>query len=136
MEQTQKLTLPKEKLVLQDMTPSVVNLTIKLLTLLGVPIYKETDAFDSTYPALCYDLTHITQRRNADSSDGSGSSYKQVATAEEFIAYFSKPIFYKIQLNEANEYETTVYADRIRVGCQTITEEKIEEILSLMKKLK
>lgn len=116
------INLPKGEYILNDIDPIIVNLTIRLLRNLGVPIYESTKDFEPLYPYLVWDGEEIIQSKVYGGRE-------VINSPNEFIDLFEKhPI--KMKLNA--EYDAVVEGDTITVGCQKFPVGVLRKLLTLI----
>jgi hypothetical protein len=109
------------------------NAAIKRLRELGVNVYVDTTEFDPEYPRLLWDSDKqlIQTKAHEDCHD----EYETVVhSIEEFVALFEVPEVIEVR-NISEKYSAEVFADRIEVGCQTISAEKFKELIADAKKM-
>lgn len=119
-----KLQFSSRNFRLDSTNPMIQNMVIAWLRKEGVPVYSDTTEYDSTYPILYWDGEHITQTM----------SQKDVQySVEEFIDQF----FISYKTIEIGSYSSVIDSGiEIKVGCQTISFETVEEVYNEMKKLR
>jgi len=111
--------------------PLYVNILIKALRELNIPIYSEVSTFDPEYPYLGWDGSVITQYVELGGTDG---RVIIVNSIEEFIAALTIPD--EIRMKLTDDYEAIISADKVKVGCQTIPFEKVKELYDNMVSLR
>ena len=119
-----KKVLPTSELVFTNTDEFAVNLLISIMKNLGVPIYGESQEYDPEYPHLVWDGRCITQSVEISKWRG------QINTIEEFVRQFTDMSSKTIKLTD--DYNATITADKVKVGCQEIPFEKLEEIWNTM----
>ena len=97
---------------------------------LGVDVYEGTTKFDPEYPRLLWDSDNQLTQTKADEDDYS----TVVHSLEEFVALFEVPEAIAIK-DISESYNAEVFADRIKVGCQTISAEKFKELVAAAKEM-
>ena len=120
-----KKVLPKQELVFTNTDEFAVNLLIDIMRKLGVKIYENSQAYDPEYPYLTWDGDNISQARSTHFGNR-----REINTIEEFVRQFAETTSKTIKLND--EYDVTITADKVIVGCQEITFEKLEEVWNTM----
>lgn len=118
-----KKVLPTQELVFTNTDEFTVNLLIDIMRKLGVKIYENSQAYDPEYPYLVWDGNYITQSL-------AEVGRIKINTIEEFVRQFAETTSKTIKLND--EYDVTITADKVIVGCQEITFEKLEEVWNTM----
>jgi hypothetical protein len=107
-----------------------MNAAIKRLRELGVDVYEGTTEFDPDYPRLLWDRSNEVTQTKADEDDYSTVVY----SLEEFVALFEVPETIVVK-DISEKYSAEVFADRIEVGCQTISVEKFKELIAAAKEM-
>jgi hypothetical protein len=110
-------------------TQDNITNAIKYLRSLKVPTYEGTTEFDPEYPRLTWDGTNVTQTKSKTKPNT-----VIVNSVDEFVALF-EPINVIHVENISERYSAKVYADRIEVGCQTISTEKFKELVKAAKNM-
>jgi hypothetical protein len=119
-----KKVLPTQELVFTNTDEFAVNLLISIMKNLGVPVYVESQEYDPEYPHLVWDGRCITQSVEI-------SKWREpVNTIEDFVRQFTEISSKTIQLT--GDYSAYITADKVVVGCQEITFEKLEEVWNTM----
>ena len=103
---------------------------IKRLRDLGVDVYEGTTEFDPEYPRLLWEHGDQLTQTKADEDDYS----TVVHSLEEFVALFEVPEAIEVK-DISEKYSAEVFADRIEVGCQTISAEKFKELIAAAKEM-
>jgi hypothetical protein len=103
---------------------------IKRLRDLGVDVYEGTTEFDPEYPRLLWDRGGQLTQTKADEHDYGTVVY----SLEEFVALFEVPEAIEVK-DISEKYSAEVFADRIEVGCQTISAEKFKELIAAAKEM-
>lgn len=107
-----------------------MNAAIKRLRDLGVNTYEGTTEFDPEYPRLLWDRDNQLTQTKADKNN-----YGTVVhSLEEFVALFEVPEAIAVK-DISESYNAEVFADRIEVGCQTISAEKFKELITAAKEM-
>lgn len=115
-----KKELPKHEIVFTNTSPFKVNLLLDILGRLGVAIDSNTIAYDPDYPYLVWGSSNcITQSKTTIDK-------REVNTIEDFLEYFVEDDTRTIYLTD--DYQAIVKSDKIIVGCQTISYEKLKEV--------
>ena len=120
-----KKVLPTREFVFMNTDEFTVNLLIDIMRKLGVKIYENSQEYDPEYPYVVWDGDNISQIRSL-----SHHNRREINTIEEFVRQFAETTSKTIKLND--EYEVTIKADKVIVGCQEITFEKLEEVWNTM----
>jgi len=107
-----------------------MNAAITRLRELGVNTYEFTTEFDPEYPQLVWDSYGQLTQTKADEDDYS----TVVHSLEEFVALFEVPEAIAVK-DISEKYSAEVFADRIKVGCQTISAEKFKELIAAAKEM-
>ena len=108
-------------------TQDNISNAIRYLRSLGVPTFKDTTEFDPEYPRLLWDGTNVTQTKSKTKSNA-----VIVNSVDEFVALF-EPVKVVHVENISEDYSAKVYADHVKVGCQTISAEKFKELVNAAK---
>lgn len=108
--------------------PLYVNILIKALRELNIPIYNRTETFDPDYPYLGWDGSVVTQYIELDKS----TSSRDIITnsIEEFIAALTIPD--EIHMKLTDDYNAVITLDKVKVGCQEIPFDKVKELYDNM----
>lgn len=123
-----KKELPKHEIVFTNTSPFKVNLLLDILERLGVEISNETQAYDPDYPYLVWGSGGcITQGKAV-------LGRESVDTIEAFLEYFVEDDIRTIQLTD--DYQAIVKSDKIIVGCQTISYEKLKDVWNTINALR
>lgn len=120
---------PSKKVAFDCKDEVLVNLVIKLLRDTDLEVYEDTTKFDPTYPYVVWDGDCLTQYIDLEEHED--------IVIETDMGKFLKHFFLeeKIVITLTEDYNAVVYADEVKVGCQTIPAEKIEEVYKAMKSL-
>jgi hypothetical protein len=118
-----KKVLPEQELVFTNADEFTVNLLISIMGNLGVEIYEHSQTYDPNYPYLVWDGDRITQAAGV-------LNRTKIDTIEDFVRQFTETTSKTIQLT--NDYQATIWPDKITVGCQEITFKKLEEVWNTM----
>ena len=123
------VTQPSKKVAFNCKDEVLVNLVIKLLRDTDLKVYEDTTEFDPTYPYVVWDGDHLTQYIYLEGDED--------LVIETDMGKFLKHFFIeeKIVITLTEDYNAVVYAHEVKVGCQTIPAEKIEEVYKAMKNL-
>ena len=108
-------------------TQDNITNAIKYLRSLKVPTYEGTTEFDPEYPRLTWDGISVTQTKSKTKPNT-----VIVNSVDEFVALFEPVNVIHVE-NISERYSAKVYADRIEVGCQTISAEKFKELVNAAK---
>jgi hypothetical protein len=95
---------------------------------LGVDRYNIEKGYRKDFPYLMWDGTSFCRTSSLSRADSI-----VVNTVGDFMKHFISSGTEEIQLT--SEYKATIHPDKVIVGCQTITKEKVEEILKIMNEL-
>lgn len=118
---------PNRTVECREKDPSKITLGIKLLRAMGVNVGESTVEYDRLYPYLVWNNDNETVYQTKGEP-----SQVHVHTIEDFIALFKKQSKIKINLNV--DYDAVISNSKeVKVGCQTISREKVEEVLAAMK---
>ena len=108
-------------------TQDNISNAIRYLRSLGVPTFSDTTEFDPEFPRLTWDGTNVTQTKSKTKPNA-----VIVNSVDEFVALFEPVNVIHVE-NISENYSAKVYADRIEVGCQTISAEKFKELVNAAK---
>lgn len=108
-------------------TQDNISNAIRYLRSLGVPTFSDTTEFDPEFPRLTWDGTNVTQTKSKTKPNA-----VIVNSVDEFVALFEPVNVIHVE-NISERYSAKVYADRIEVGCQTISAEKFKELVNAAK---
>ncbi len=95
---------------------------------LGAERYNAEQGYKTGFPYLMWDGSMFCRAGGLNYS-----SSIVVDTVGDFMKHFISSGTEEIQLT--SEYKATIHPDKVIVGCQTITKEKVEEILKIMNEL-
>ena len=119
-----KRQIPKEYFQLDSNNPSIQKMVIDFLRKEGIPVLKHTTEYDPSYPILVWDEGTITQSK---------AERDKKYSVEEFIDQF----FTNYETVKVGTYTTLIdNGNEIRVGCQIISFETVEQVYNEMKKLR
>lgn len=120
---------PSKKVAFDCKDEVLVNLVIKLLRDTDLEVYADTTEFDPIYPYVVWDGDCLTQYIDLEEHED--------IVIETDMGKFLKHFFLeeKIVITLTEDYNAVVYAHEVKVGCQTIPAEKIEEVYKAMKSL-
>jgi hypothetical protein len=110
-------------------TQDNITNAIRYLRSLKVPTYEGTTEFDPEYPRLTWDGISVTQTKSKTKPNT-----VIVNSVDEFVALF-EPINVIHVENISESYSAKVYADHVKVGCQTISAEKFKELVKAAKNM-
>ena len=94
---------------------------------MDVPIHEDSQEYDEGYPYLFWNGRYITQTSDPNNKDVSETE------VFEFLKHFTesgKPKFKMFDISET--YKAKVSANEVKVGCQTVSFELLEEIYKTM----
>ena len=116
--------LPQKEFQLDSNNPSIQKMVIDFLRKEGIPVYQFTTEYDPSYPILFWDGENISQSR---------AEKDKKYSVEEFIDQF----FTNYETVNVGRYSTIIdNGNEIKVGCQTISFETVEQVYNEMKKLR
>jgi len=123
--------LPNQKIRLNIDNQILTEIAIDVLNNKGIPVYHSTleSGYDSEYPYLLWDRNQLTQV---------GVNYGpynliDCVSLEEFFSHFFESSVTSIKLTD--QYSAEIKAFSIKVGCQIIDFDTIEQIYSKMLEL-
>jgi len=122
-----KKQLPELELVLTNTDEFTVNLLISIMKNLGVPVHESSQEYDPEYPHLIWDGENVSQSRTT-------YDRQPVNTIEEFVKHFTEMPSRTIKLTD--DYNITISADNVKVGCQEIPFEKLKEVWDTMSEIR
>lgn len=124
--------LPNRKIRFNLNNQILTEIAIDVLNANGVPVYEGTlgTGYDQKYPYLLWDHSQLIQV---------AESYSQhdlinCNSLEEFFSYFFESLVPIIKLTD--EYSAEIQANKIKVGCQTISFEAVERVYVKMLELR
>jgi len=123
-----KKNASKLKIQYRNTNPMFVNALLGMLKGTGVAIYENSKEFDPEYPVVGWDGYQVSQFMSTL------DSFKVVDTMEEFINELF--ISDTIEMKLTDDYDATVTADIVRVGCQSIPYDKVKELYDAMTSLR
>lgn len=130
MKITPNLPVGKTRITLDINDEATFNLLWNHFKSMGGNMYRAEVGYDKEFPYLLWENNEFQR----SSSPCAAYSYNvSVNTVQEFLSYFTKLTSKTIPLTD--RYEAVVHADKVVVGCQTITKEKVVEILGIMNEL-
>jgi hypothetical protein len=119
---------PTKRIFLNSTNPVDQAMVIAFFKQNEIPVYENTTGFDPVYPYLLWDAGKFLIQARACISD---APYEIVNTATEFVELFMEKQE-QVKLNE--EYTATI--DRknrlVRVGCQEISFERVDELFKVI----
>lgn len=119
-----KKHLPEREFQLDSTNPITQNMVIDFLRKEGIPVYGDTTEYDPSFPILVWDRGNITQSK---------TERDKKYSVEEFLDQF----FDKDTIINLGDYSTIISnGNEIKVGCQTISFETVEQVYNEMKKLR
>jgi hypothetical protein len=118
---------PTKRIFLNSTNPTDQAMVIAFFKQNEIPVYENTTSFDPSFPYLVWDKKFLIQARACISD----APYEIVNTATEFVELFMEKQE-QVKLNE--EYTATI--DRknrlVRVGCQEISFERVDELFKII----
>jgi len=123
--------LPEVKIVLNTKDPQTQNIIISMFKAMGIPVYGDTQYFDPIYPYLLWDGTELCQTRDNKLKHDNRIF---VSTMEEFMSYFVIiGDVYIVKISD--KYNAEITKECLKVGCQTLSFELVEELYNTMERL-
>jgi hypothetical protein len=125
-----KTITPEKSFVLMDTNPDSVNFVIHVLKAMGIDMGDTITGYDPYFKHVCW-RERVNEIDQVVRPEDWGL---QIETKEEFISLFLKkePEFIETKIND---YDTSIYADHIQVGCQKISFDKVESVYKGMLEL-
>jgi hypothetical protein len=118
-----KAQLPQEEFQLGSTNPLVQNMVINFFRKEGIPVSVTTE-YDPVFPILIWDGVTITQSK---------AERDKKYSVEEFIDQF----FTSYKTIEIGSYSSVIDSgDVIKVGCQSISFETVEQVYMAMLQLR
>jgi hypothetical protein len=125
-----KTLIPSREIMLNSKNESIQNLIISMFKVMGIPVYKGTTNYDSSYPYLMWDGNELTQSRECTSY----GDRIMVNSMEEFMSHFIPGTNTHI-VEISDRYDAVITKESVKVGCQTVSFELVKEIYEKMKSL-
>ena len=121
--------IPSYDIALKINDAETVNTVIELLKNMDVPIHEDSQGYDELYPYLFWsgDSHYISQTSDPNNKDVSETEVFEFL--KHFIEY-GKPKFKMFDISD--DYKAKVSAENVKVGCQTVSFELLEEIYTTM----
>ena len=119
--------IPSYEIALNINDVETVNTVIELLKNMDVRIHEDSQEYDKSYPYLYWNGEYITQTSDPNNKDVSETE------VFEFLKHFTKSAKPRFKVFEISaDYKAKVSAENVKVGCQTVSFDLLEEIYTTM----